>query len=226
MDFYIINPPRIFPRRPDYQNAKRLVDIILCLFSLPLVIPIFLLCGFAILLDSGRPLFFIQERIGRGEKPFRIYKFRSMKVNQDSDQNRSFMKAYVRGELGNEKAGNGNGTFKPVAAEQISRVGRFLRRTSLDELPQLINVLKGEMSIVGPRPNVPWEVDEYRPWHYERLEVLPGITGLAQVNGRSGISFNAIVRYDINYIENQGLALDLKIIWKTARSVILSKGAG
>jgi lipopolysaccharide/colanic/teichoic acid biosynthesis glycosyltransferase len=133
------------------------------------------------------------------------------------------MKAYVRGEIIHNKPGNG--TFKPLTDNQITRVGRFLRKTSLDELPQMINVLKGEMSIVGPRPNVPWEVDEYRPWHFERLEVLPGITGLAQVQGRSSISFNSIVRYDINYIERQNLALDLKILWWTLKSVFLSKGA-
>jgi lipopolysaccharide/colanic/teichoic acid biosynthesis glycosyltransferase len=133
------------------------------------------------------------------------------------------MKAYVRGEVGQGQ--EGNQTFKAVTEDQIIRVGRFLRRTSLDEIPQLINVLRGEMSIVGPRPNVPWEVEEYSPWHYERLEVLPGITGLAQVNGRSSLNFNTLVRYDIHYIEKQSLSLDLKIIWWTLMSVIKRKGA-
>ncbi len=224
MDFVIINQPRVYPRRSDYQNAKRMVDLMLCIIALPVVIPVILLCMIAISFDAGRPIFFVQERIGRGGRPFRIYKFRTLHTNLDENQSRSYMKAFVRGEIGKQKAGNG--TFKPMSEKQIFPVGRFLRRTSLDELPQIINVLKGEMSIVGPRPNVPWEVNEYRPWHYERLEVLPGITGMAQVNGRSGISFDSIVRYDINYIENQGLTLDLKIIWLTLKSVILSKGAG
>lgn len=224
MDLIVINPPRIFPRRPEYQNAKRLVDLTLCILSLPFVLPIILLCMLAIFIDSGKSIFFVQERIGRGGRPFRIYKFRTLMVNHEETQGRLFMKAYIRGEIGDEQASKG--TFKPFTNQQIFRVGRFLRRTSLDELPQLINVIKGEMSIVGPRPNVPWEVAEYRPWHYERLEVLPGITGLAQVNGRSGIRFDTLVRYDINYIENQSLMLDLKIIFQTILSVILSKGAG
>lgn len=224
MNLVVINSPRIFPRRPDYQYAKRLVDIFLCIASLPVVIPVILGCMLAIFLDSGRPIFFTQRRIGKGGRPFQIYKFRTMKANVDDEHSRSFMKAYVRGEISLEKPGSG--TFKPKIEQHIFPVGRFLRRTSLDELPQLINVIKGEMSIVGPRPNIPWEVDAYRPWHYERLEVLPGITGLAQVNGRSGISFDTLVRYDINYIKEQGLALDLKIIVKTVSSVIHSKGAG
>lgn len=224
MTLVIVNPPRIFPRRPDYQNAKRLVDLVLCFVALPVILPVILVCMLAIYIDSGRPIFFVQKRIGRGERPFLIYKFRTLNANHDEGEGHFSMKAYVRGETGREKAGNE--TFKPKFEQQIFRVGRILRRTSLDELPQLLNVLKGEMSIVGPRPNVPWEVDEYRPWHFERLEVLPGITGLAQVNGRSSISFDTIVRYDIQYIASQGLMLDLKIIWQTIRSLVLSKGAG
>ena len=108
---------------------------------------------------------------------------------------------------------------------RVTRVGKIIRRTSLDEVPQLLNVLKGEMSLVGPRPNVPWEVEEYHGWHKERLEVLPGISGLAQVRGRSGISFDSIVKYDINYIEKQSLLLDLRIMWWTLLSVILADGA-
>jgi len=223
MELIIINQPRVYPRRLHYQNAKRMVDLVLCLFLIPVVIPVLLLCALAIFIDSGRPIVFLQERIGMGGRRIRIYKFRTMKANIEQSNNYAFMKAYVRGEITQSKTGNG--TFKPLANNQITRVGRLLRRTSLDELPQMINVLKGEMSIVGPRPNVPWEVDEYNPWHFERLEVLPGITGLAQVQGRSSISFNSIVRYDINYIERQNLALDLKILWWTVKSVFLSKGA-
>jgi lipopolysaccharide/colanic/teichoic acid biosynthesis glycosyltransferase len=104
-------------------------------------------------------------------------------------------------------------------------VGRILRKTSLDELPQLINILKGDMSIVGPRPNVPWEVEEYRAWHYERLEVLPGLTGLAQVRGRSSISFDRIVQYDIEYVRNQSPLMDLKILWWTFLAACTGAGA-
>jgi lipopolysaccharide/colanic/teichoic acid biosynthesis glycosyltransferase len=223
MELIIVNQPRVYTRRTGYQNAKRVVDLVLCLVLFPAVIPVLLLCALAIFVDSGRPIVFLQERIGKGGRHIRIYKFRTMKANIDQTGNKAFMKAFVRGEITQNKTGNG--TFKPLANNQITRVGRILRRISLDELPQMINVLKGEMSIVGPRPNVPWEVDEYRPWHFERLEVLPGMTGLAQVQGRSSISFNSIVRYDINYIERQNLALDLKILWWTLKYVFLSKGA-
>jgi len=224
MDFMIINPPRVYPRRRDYQNAKRLVDIIICIVLSPLIIPAILLSALAVYLDSGRPIIFVQERIGRGGRPFHIYKFRTLKINYHGNHFQPFMKAYIRGDVGNDKIDNG--TFKPISHQHIIRVGQFMRRLSLDELPQVLNVLKGEMSIVGPRPNVPWEVNEYRPWHYERLEVLPGITGLAQVNGRSCIVFDSLVRFDINYIENQCLSLDIRIICQTVGSVILRKSAG
>jgi lipopolysaccharide/colanic/teichoic acid biosynthesis glycosyltransferase len=113
----------------------------------------------------------------------------------------------------------------PFQERQLTRVGRILRKTSLDELPQLFNVIKGDMSLVGPRPNVPWEVEEYRDWHRERLGVLPGITGLAQISGRSGITFDDIVRYDIDYIENQNFVMDLRILWLTVTSVMTGNGA-
>lgn len=224
MEYLIINPPRVYPYRPIYQSVKRVVDLILFVFILPFAIPLFLLCSIAILLGSGRPIFYIQERIGKGGKPFLIYKFRTLETVDEEKQSYTFMKAYIRGEIVQDET-NGS-TFKPELIKRIFPVGNFLRKTSLDELPQLINVLKNEMSFVGPRPNVPWEVDEYFPWHFERLEILPGITGLAQINGRSGISFDKLVRYDIKYIENQNLDLDLKIIWGTFKSVILSRGAG
>lgn len=224
MDYLIINPPRVYPYRPMYQSLKRVIDLILCVVILPFAIPLFLLCSIAILIGSGRPIFYIQKRIGKGGKPFLIYKFRTLETVDEENQSHTFMKAYIRGEIVQNE--NSESNFKPELHQRIFPVGNFLRRTSLDELPQLINVMKNEMSFVGPRPNVPWEVDEYYPWHYERLEVLPGITGLAQINGRSGISFDKLVRYDIKYIENQNLDLDLKIIWGTFKSVILSKGAG
>jgi len=131
-----------------------------------------------------------------------------------------FLSAMARDDVKNEKV------FKPFNSSQVTRVGRFLRKTSLDELPQILNVFKGEMSWVGPRPNVPWEVEEYRPWHHERLEVLPGITGLAQVKGRSSISFDRIVQYDIEYVQTQDLILDLKIIWQTFSTALWGNGAG
>jgi lipopolysaccharide/colanic/teichoic acid biosynthesis glycosyltransferase len=223
MDLMIINQPRVFPYRREYQIAKRVMDVALCLLAMPLALPLLAICALAIHLDSPGPVLFVQERIGKGGRRFRMYKFRTMQHNLDDSCHRDFMKAFVNGRVGGDE--NSGAIYKPIQASQVTRVGRILRKTSLDELPQLINVLNGEMSLVGPRPNVLWEFEEYKGWHTERLEVLPGITGLAQVRGRSGINFDSIVRYDIEYIERQSLALDLKILWWTLISVFLGRGA-
>lgn len=251
MNLVIIKQPRVFPYRKGYQITKRVTDMALCLLTLPVTLPLTVICALAIRLNSPGPALFVQERIGKGGHRFRMYKFRTMPHNLDDSSHRAFMKAFVNGQIGSDENGtggngkddnpqrafrkafvstsgnNGNGkVYKPVQDSQTTRVGRFLRKTSMDELPQIINVLKGEMSWVGPRPNVPWEVEQYRGWHNERLEVLPGITGLAQVRGRSGVSFDHIVQYDIEYIEKQSLALDLKILWWTLITVLLGTSAG
>jgi len=227
MEFEIVKQARVFPCKLMYHRAKRAVDIVLVLISLPIVIPVLLISALAIYLESPGPVLFIQKRIGRGGHLFRMYKLRTMKLKLNDSHCQEFMQAYVRGEINNGKNSSqaGQEVFKPVGAQDITRVGRILRKTSIDELPQLINVLKGEMSIIGPRPNIPWEVDAYRPWHHERLEVLPGITGLAQVNGRSCIDFDTLVRHDIEYIEKESLGLDLKIMWWTLAASMLGKGA-
>ena len=173
-------------------------------------------------LDSRGQAIFIQERVGREGRRFRMYKFRTLYSNQDYSAHETFMCAFVKGEIGKDETKEA--IYKPFQELLVTRVGRVLRRTSLDELPQIINVLKGDMSIVGPRPNVPWEVDVYKDWHKERLNATPGITGLAQVKGRSSISFDRIVKYDIEYIENQNLLLDLKILWWTLVSVVGGEG--
>ncbi len=247
MELVIINPARVFPHRREYKIAKRVLDVIICLLVLPVVLPLIGLCALLIRLDSPGPALFVQERVGKGGRRFQMFKLRTMQHNLDNSSHRAFMKAFVNGCIGNENkprgggwgprfafakafmdkpSANGNGKiYKPIHASQVTRLGRFLRKTSLDELPQIFNVLRGDMSIVGPRPNVTWEVEEYQLWHYERLEVLPGITGLAQVKGRSGIDFDTIVNYDIEYVQNQSLALDIKILWWSASSVIFGRGA-
>jgi lipopolysaccharide/colanic/teichoic acid biosynthesis glycosyltransferase len=223
MDFVIINQPRVFPHRIIYQYAKRAFDVTLSILSLPFALPIMAICALAIHFDSAGPSFFVQDRIGKGGRNFRMIKFRTMKSHFDDRQNQAYMKAYIKGALGCNE--DGKEVYKPIRDDQITRVGRILRKSSLDELPQIFNVLKGEMSWIGPRPNVPWEVEEYRPWHYERCEVLPGITGLAQVCGRSCLGFVSLVRLDIEYIEKQSLAMDLKIIWLTFLTVFRGIGA-
>lgn len=241
MNLAIINRPRVVPYQATYQIAKRVMDLVLCALALPLVLPIMAICALAIRLDSPGPALFVQDRIGKGGRRFRIYKFRTMESDTDDSSHRAFMKAFVQGTIGGDprypkafmKAfvrkqphveTNGE-IYKPFRPMQVTPVGRILRKTSLDELPQLINVVKGEMSVVGPRPNVPWEVEEYRGWHHERLEVLPGITGLAQVRGRSSLNFDSIVDYDIEYIEHWSLGMDLKILWWTLMVVFMRRGS-
>ncbi len=223
MDYVIITKPRFIYKPASYHVIKRIIDISICLMLLPTILFLMLFCALAIYLDSPGSIFFVQERMGKGGKLFKMYKFRTMQPNVASGHSQSYMKAYIRSEV--RKPEVGKRTFKPVNHQAYFPVGRILRKLSLDELPQVINVLKGEMSIVGPRPNVLWEVEAYRPWHYERMEVLPGITGLAQVRGRSSIDFASLVRNDIEYIENQSLLLDMKILWLTFVSALTGRGA-
>ena len=224
MDILVLNRPYVHLDRRGYRFAKRVFDVTLCLAILPLALVAIAVISIAIFLDSAGPVFFIQERVGCGERRFKIYKFRTMRSDYDGRSSREFMRAFIAGQI-NRDNGNGEAVYKPKHQAQITRVGRILRRTSLDELPQIINVLRGEMSLVGPRPNVSCEVEVYQGWHNERLEVTPGITGLAQVRGRSGIPFDSIVQYDIEYIEKRSLKLDFQILWWTVLLVLTGKGA-
>lgn len=206
-----------------YPIVKRFVETILALILLILLAPLLLLLSAAVRLNSPGPTIFRQVRIGRDGKPFTCYKFRSMYSGIDSSTHLAFLSAFVKNDL--TGVADDQPIFKPVKSDQVTAVGRFLRKSSLDELPQLINVIKGDMSFIGPRPNVPAEVEAYQSWHRRRLEIMPGITGLAQVNGRSGISFDQIVEYDIAYIENESLMLDLRILRQTVPLVLRGKGA-
>jgi lipopolysaccharide/colanic/teichoic acid biosynthesis glycosyltransferase len=210
-------------KRPYGTVVKRVFDLVITLVVLALLWPVMLLIAALIKLDSPGPALFVQQRIGKWGRPFRIYKFRTMAHNLDDAAHRKFMQAFVRGDIG--KRNDGKVIYKPFSESQVTRVGRLLRKTSLDELPQLLNILKGEMSLVGPRPNVPYEVEAYKEWHKERLGVLPGITGLAQVRGRSTIDFDNIARYDIEYARRMSLRLDLRILIATVSSVFKGSGA-
>lgn len=222
MTWLVVERPGVKLYKPYYQNFRRTIDVVTSLLLSVFLAPIFIAIAIAIKLDTKGPIFFIQERVGKGGRRFRMYKYRTMHIDIDKSSHQAFMKAFVNGDINSKTERT---VFKPFEASQITRIGRILRKTSLDELPQLINVLKGDMSLIGPRPNVPWEVEEYRYVHQERLEVFPGITGLAQVRGRSGITFDEIVQYDVEYVENQSVLLDLKILWWTVVSVIYGKGA-
>ncbi len=202
--------------------VKRAGDLAICLLTLPVTIPAMLIIGFAIRLDSPGPALFSQIRIGRDGCPFRLYKFRTCRKDHDPSEDLEFMRAYIQGHP--LRGGSSAAMFKPDHRGGITRVGRLLRATSLDEFPQLINVLRGEMSLVGPRPNVPQEVELYHPHHLKRLTVLPGITGLAQIMGRSNLAFEQIVAYDIEYIEHRNLRTDLLILLKTVVTLFRRTG--
>jgi exopolysaccharide biosynthesis polyprenyl glycosylphosphotransferase len=193
---------------------KRVIDLTLSLVGLLVLWPFFLLVGIAIKVDSRGPVFFKQERVGEEHERFQIVKFRTMRkgAERELDDLREV----------NEADGP---IFKIREDPRVTRVGRFLRQTSLDELPQLINVIRGEMSLVGPRPPIPEEVAQYKPWHMKRLAVPPGITGLWQVSGRSELTFDEMVLLDLYYIEHWSPWLDLALLLRTVPKVVAGDGA-
>jgi len=197
-----------------YAASKRLFDLAVGLVAFALVLPIVPLIALMIKLDSPGPVFYLQDRVGRGGRVFRFYKFRSM--YREADRHLAELQSR------NEQDGP---VFKIKADPRITPVGRFLRRSSVDEIPQIINVLRGEMSIVGPRPPLPVEVARYQPWHRRRLEVKPGITCLWQIAGRSQIGFDEWMRLDLEYLRTRGFRTDLAIFAKTLPAVMARRGA-
>lgn len=206
---------------------KRVIDIIGSLIGITIFSPLMLVTSFAIKITSPGPVIFKQQRIGLKGKRFLFYKFRSMKVNGDDKIHREYVSNLIKGKLDKINQGdNNNPLYKIKDDPRVTKIGKIIRKTSIDELPQFFNVLKGEMSLVGPRPPIPYEVEKYEPWHLRRiLEVKPGITGLWQVDGRSRTSFNDMVRLDLKYAINWSLWLDIKILLKTFIAVIRSTGA-
>ena len=196
-----------------YTIAKRVMDLVLCCIALPLVAPVLCACMVAIRLETRGPIFFVQHRTGRFGRRFPMLKLRTMVENADELKKSLIQKNDLQWP-----------DFKMARDPRITKVGSFLRKTSLDELPQIINVLKGDMSLVGPRPTS-FDVSTYQLWHTERLEVLPGITGLWQISGRSDIGFDERVRLDREYIRNKSLLLDCRILLMTFFSVVRRKGA-
>ena len=200
-------------RRPYYRVFKRIFDVTVCVALLPFLVPVMGLCALLITVSSPGPVFFRQRRTGRGGKRFDMFKFRTMVPNAEE-----LKQTYAH--LNELEWPD----FKITDDPRVFRVGRFLRKTSLDELPQILNVLRGDMSLVGPRPTS-FRADTYDLWHTERLEVLPGITGLWQVNGRSDVEFDDRVKLDVEYIQKRSFSFDLWILFCTAMAVVRQKGA-
>ncbi|MGA8540604.1 MAG: sugar transferase [Terriglobales bacterium] len=209
------------------RAMKRGMDIVGSLLLLALFSPIFLAIAVAIKLTSQGPVLFRQQRVGEHGTAFTFLKFRSMYVNNDASLHREYVRKLIVGQAAKQPTnGAGEGIFKLTNDPRITPVGNFLRRTSMDELPQFLNVLRGDMSLVGPRPPVPYEVEAYATWHRRRLlEAKPGITGLWQVQGRSRVGFDDMVRLDLRYARSCSPWLDLKILAQTPRAVIAGNGA-
>ena len=209
------------------RGAKRLIDIALSALALVGLSPVLFLIALLIKCTSNGPVLFCHKRVGRFGVPFTFLKFRSMYVNNDPSIHQEYVAKLIAGDSKLGQAGVAKGTtYKIVNDPRITPLGRFLRKSSLDELPQLINVLKGDMSLVGPRPPLPYEFERYRAWHKRRVfEVKPGITGLWQVMGRSKTTFDEMVRLDLRYARSWSLGLDLRILLETPRAVLSGEGA-
>ncbi|WP_158748492.1 sugar transferase [Acidobacterium sp. S8] len=211
-------------RKRALLNIKRLMDIAGSLLTLIVCLPVLLAIALAVKLSSRGPVFFRQQRVGQHGKCFTFLKFRSMYINNDHTAHKEYMTKMIVGDAAEPLHGKGEKVYKITNDKRITSVGKFLRRSSLDELPQFLNVLAGDMSLVGPRPAIPYEVASYQTWHRRRvLEVKPGITGLWQVNGRNRIKFDEMVRLDLQYAKAWSPWLDIKILVRTPGAVL--KGA-
>ncbi|MDD5433935.1 MAG: sugar transferase [Nitrospira sp.] len=221
--------PDIVNKKDSNKIIKRVIDVFGSLVCILIFSPLFLIIPIIIRATSKGPILFRQERIGQFGKKFTFMKFRTMYLNNDSKIHQDYIKKFIF-EQGSYEAkdnsGGGGTVYKIKDDPRVTAIGRFLRKTSLDELPQFINVLKGDMSLVGPRPPLAYEVAIYDIWHRRRvMEVKPGITGLWQTKGRSSTTFNEMVRLDIRYIKEKSVWLDIKILFLTPWVVLTGKGA-
>ena len=198
--------------------VKRGIDLVGSAVGLVLLSPLFLVLAVAIVVDSGRPVLFRQVRLARGLREFRVLKFRTMKLGATSEMHQAYIKKLATGQA------DPDSLKKLTADPRVTRVGRFLRRTSLDELPQLVNVLIGNMSLVGPRPALEYELEHYQERHFQRFAVKPGMTGLWQVSGRNELGFTEMLDLDAEYATSGNLLTDIKILLKTPMAAI-SKAA-
>ncbi|MEK7724267.1 MAG: sugar transferase [Acidobacteriota bacterium] len=219
---YLGVPVVLMPKNYDnvFLNVyKRVFDVVLASFALFILTFPFLIIALLIKLSSKGAVFHSDTRIGKDGNPFKFYKFRTMQVNNDDTIHREFVREHIK-----QISESGGEIKKIINDPRITKIGKFLRKTSLDELPQLFNVIRGEMSLVGPRPCLPYEWEEYDDWHRRRFSVIPGCTGLWQVSGRSAVDFNDMVILDLFYIDNMSPMFDLKIIFKTIPVMLLGKG--
>jgi exopolysaccharide biosynthesis polyprenyl glycosylphosphotransferase len=206
-------------------HLKRALDFMIAALALIITAPLFLLIAFLVKRSSPGPILFVQERLGKDGRLFAFYKFRTMVHNSDDALHRQFAAMFINGNsAGDERGSKRRRVYKMRQDPRVTPIGCWLRRTSLDELPQLFNVLKGEMSLVGPRPPIPYEIEHYQPAHLERLKATPGMTGLWQVSGRSTVPFEEMVRLDVHYINNWSLWLDVSILLRTLPVVIQGTG--
>jgi len=205
--------------------AKRALDIVLSVAALVVLAPVMLAIAAIVRLTSKGPALFRQTRVGEEGKPFTMLKFRTMVANAEHAIHREYVSSFIKGK-GQPQAAGANNVFKLTHDPRVTPLGRVLRKTSLDELPQFINVLSGEMSLVGPRPPLPYEVEQYKSWHRRRvLDAKPGITGLWQLTGRSRTTFDEMVRLDLRYARTPSVWTDIKILAATPRAVVSGRGA-
>jgi lipopolysaccharide/colanic/teichoic acid biosynthesis glycosyltransferase len=201
--------------------ARRVLDVSVAGTALLLLVPVLAVAALAVRLTSPGPVLFRQRRLGRHMRPFTVLKFRTMRADADSSLHRD----YVRSLIGTEPPANApDNLYKLVVDPRVTSVGRFLRSWSIDEVPQLWNVLRGEMSLVGPRPVIEYEVEQYPDWYLRRFAVKPGLTGLWQVSGRNEKTYEEMVRFDIEYAERRSLWMDLRILARTALVVMRRQG--
>ena len=215
------------PDRPVVWE-KRAFDVVAASLALLLLAPLFGIIALLIKRDSPGPVFYRQTRMGRHGREFEFFKFRSMKVDNDASRHREATRSFIAGEWASELQQEdewGRPVYKLADDDRVTRVGRVLRKYSLDELPQLWNVLRGDMSMVGPRPPLDYEVEQYKPWHHRRLDVMPGISGLWQVAGRSRVDFDEMVFQDVIYGYNEGLLTDISLCLRTIPVALMGRGA-
>jgi exopolysaccharide biosynthesis polyprenyl glycosylphosphotransferase len=206
-----------------FSKVKYALDALITLPAAALLLPLLAVIALAIKLDSKGPVFYRANAIGKNGEPFTMFKFRSMRVDGGADIHKDYVTRLIKGEIRPET--EGGRPLKVTEDPRITKVGHLLRKTSLDELPQILNVLKGEMSLVGPRPCLPYEYEIYQDWHKKRLSVRPGITGLWQVAGRSEVAFEDMVLLDLYYVYNRNISLDMNVIYETIFAVLAKKGA-